>query len=185
MTLGQIVMVAVMTMTPLQMRHAGQGLRLVGLVISVHVLGMYAFSPVMGWAADRFGRRAVIGGGAALLLASTAVAGTAAAGDTRALSVGLLLLGLGWNATLVGGSTMLVDAVPAPRRAAAQGAADMVMSGTGGLGGAVSGLVVTTIGYGGLNLLGALLTLGLVAALLVTRPARGRRPARGDLGPSG
>src|SRR3712207_2639060 len=70
------VMVGVMVMTPVHMGHAGGSegttLRLIGLVISVHVAGMYLFSPLVGWLADRVGGRAVVALGAGLLLAAAA-----------------------------------------------------------------------------------------------------------------
>ena len=77
------VMVGVMVMTPV---HMGQGgavgatLRIIGLVISVHVAGMYLFSPLVGMLADRAGRRATVALGGVLLLAAAALAGTAPPG---------------------------------------------------------------------------------------------------------
>ena len=107
---GQIVMVAVMAMTPVHVRGAGYDaahtLRLVGVLLSLHVAGMYAFSPVMGWLTDRLGHRRVILGGVVLLLAACAVAGTAGHDAVR-LALGLLLLGLGWSATMIAGSALL------------------------------------------------------------------------------
>ena len=94
---GHVVMVGVMSMTPVHIRGAGHGaemtLRIVGIVISVHVAGMYAFSPVMGWLSDRWGKGRVIIVGVALLLAACLVAGTAGHDSTR-LVIGLMLLGL-------------------------------------------------------------------------------------------
>ena len=117
-------------MTPV---HIGEShghadmLRIVGIVLSLHIAGMYALSPVIGWLTDRLGRRAVILGGVALLLAACAVAGTAGH-DTARLSVGLVLLGLGWSGTMVAGSTLLSESV---RRGATepsvQGLSDLVM----------------------------------------------------------
>jgi MFS family permease len=78
---GNLVMVGVMAMTPVHIRGAGHEpahtLRIVGLVLSSHIAGMFAFAPVVGWLTDRLGRRQVIFGGIALLLLACAVAGTA------------------------------------------------------------------------------------------------------------
>lgn len=173
---GHLVMVGVMAMTPVHILGAGHGsaqtLRIVGIVISLHVAGMYAFSPVMGWLSDRYGRRQVILGGIVLLLAACAVAGTAGHDSTR-LSVGLFLLGLGWSATMVAGSALLSASIAPAMRPSAQGLSDLVMGVAGAVAGALSGPVVQAFGYPTLTLLASLMTAPL-GALAV---ARGLRPA--------
>lgn len=177
MAVGHLVMVAVMSMTPVHIRGAGyeaaHTLRIVGVVISVHIAGMYAFAPVMGWLTDRLGRRPVIAGGIALLLAACAVAGTAGHNHTQ-LAIALLVLGLGWSASMVAGSTLLTESVPAALRAASQGLSDLIMGLAGASAGALSGVVVFAWGYPTLALLAALTTLPLVVLIsrFVPPPAR-------------
>ncbi|UYQ61518.1 MFS transporter [Streptomyces peucetius] len=151
-------MVSIMSMTPVALSHHGAGIELIGLVISGHIAGMYAFSPVMGRLTDRLGRLAVIGLAAGLLCMAALLAGTAGAshGQTAA---GLFLLGLGWSAGLIAGSTLLTESVPQPTRAAVQGLSDLTMNASAGIGGAAAGLVVAQAGYGWLNVIGALLLL--------------------------
>lgn len=165
---GHTVMVSVMVMTPLHMYHGGAELRLIGLVISVHVLGMYAFSPVMGWLVDRVGGRLVVIGGAGILLVATLVSSRAPEGWSDGLVVGLFLLGLGWSATLVAGSTLLTAAVAQHDRPGVQGASDLVMGLCAGLGAGLSGVIVGGWGYPMLSLIAAALSvalgLGAVAA---------------------
>ncbi|MBM7493129.1 MFS family permease [Micromonospora luteifusca] len=165
---GHLVMVAVMAMTPVRLgeSHADADvLRLVGIVLSLHIAGMYAFSPVVGWLTDRLGRRAVILGGVGLLLAACAVAGTAGHHTPR-LSVGLVLLGLGWSGTMVAGSTLLSESVPAGVRPSVQGLSDLIM-GLAGTGAAmVSGFVMQFAGYPVLTLLAAVAAVPLVALAL-------------------
>jgi MFS family permease len=172
---GHVVMVAVMAMTPVHIRAASHApedtLRIVGIVLSLHVAGMYAFSPVMGWLADRVGRRQVILGGIALLLAACAAAGTAGHDSTR-LAIGLVLLGLGWSATMVAGSSLLSQSMSAELRPSAQGLSDLVMGIAGASAGALSGVVVQAFGYPTLALVAALTTAPLAALALVHRPAR-------------
>lgn len=145
--IGHIAMVSVMVMTPVHMGAHDTSLRIIGLVISVHVLGMYAFSPVMGALADRFGRPAVIRLGSLILLASLAVSGLAAPTDNQMLALGLFLLGLGWSATLVGGSALLSESVPVADRPTAQGASDLLMNSGAALGGAAAGVVISVTSY--------------------------------------
>ena len=167
--IGHIVMVGVMSMTPVHIRAAGHGpadtLRIVGIVISVHVAGMYAFAPLMGWLSDRFGRPRVILGGVLLLLAACLVAGTAGH-DSRQLGVGLVLLGLGWSATMVAGSTLLSQSMSAELRPSAQGLSDLLMGLAGASSGALAGVVVQWLGYPMLTLIAALATLPLAALAL-------------------
>jgi MFS family permease len=169
MALGHVVMVGVMTMTPVHIRAAGHDaahtLHIVGLVLSAHVAGMFALAPVFGWLTDRLGRRAVIAVGIGLLLTACAVAGTAGQ-EPRRLAAGLLILGLGWSATLVSGSTLLSDAIPTERRASAQGFADLVMGLAGASAGALSGVVVGTWSYPVLTLMAATATVPLILAVL-------------------
>jgi MFS family permease len=170
MAVGHLVMVGVMAMTPVHIGAAhppADTLRIVGVVLSLHIAGMFAFAPVTGWLTDRFGRRPVILGGVVLLLAACAVAGTAGHDSVR-LSVGLFLLGLGWSATLVAGSTLLSESVPAAVRPSAQGLSDMTMGLAGAAAGAISGLVMQWSGYATLSLLAAIAIVPLAA--LAARP---------------
>jgi MFS family permease len=176
MAVGHLVMVGVMAMTPVHIRGAGHGaahtLRIVGIVLSFHIAGMYAFAPLVGWLTDKLGRRPVIFAGVAVLLAACAVAGTAGH-DSARLAIGLTLLGLGWSSTMVAGSTLVSESVPLELRAAAQGLSDLVMGLAGALAGAMSGVVVNAWGYPALTLLAALATLPLIglATLSATRVA--------------
>lgn len=160
------VMVSIMVMTPVDLGHHGASLQLVGLVISGHIAGMYAFSPVMGWLADRFGRLSVIGLAVGLLCCAALLAGTAGASHAQS-AAGLFVLGLGWSAGLVSGSALLTDSVPQPARAAVQGLSDLTMNTAAGIGGAVAGLIVARAGYGWLNLIGVFLLLPMAALALL------------------
>ncbi len=139
-----------------------------GVVLSLHIAGMFAFSPAVGWLTDRIGRRPVIVAGIALLLAACALAGRAGHDVTR-LAAGMTTLGLGWSATMVAGSTLLSESVPAELRTAAQGLSDLAMGLAGASAGAISGLVVQGWGYPTLAVLAALATLPLIALLALTR----------------
>jgi MFS family permease len=158
-------------MTPVHIRGAGHDaahtLSIVGIVLSFHIAGMYAFSPVVGWLTDKLGRRPIIGAGIAILLAACAVAGTAGH-DSARLAAGLMLLGLGWSATMVAGSTLVSESVPLDLRAAAQGLSDLIMGLAAAVAGALSGVIVSTWEYPTLTLLAALATVPLV--VLVSLP---------------
>ena len=166
---GHAVMVAVMSMTPVHLRHSDASLEVIGLVISLHIAGMYALSPLVGMAADRIGRRPVIGAGCAILLLSFVVAGSADGHESTQLAVGLTLLGLGWSCTLISGSTLLTDAIPVAQRPNVQGTADVMMGMAGASAGLLAGLIVGLGSYAVLTLVAAALIVGL-GFLLATTP---------------
>ncbi|MGW5347513.1 MFS transporter [Streptomyces sp. NPDC004050] len=160
-------MVSIMVMTPVDLGHHGAGIQLVGLVISGHIAGMFAFSPVMGWLSDRLGRLSVIGLAAGLLSLAALLAGTAGPRHGQS-ALGLFLLGLGWSAGMVSGSALLTDSVPTRARAAVQGLSDLTMNTCAGVGGALAGLVMAEAGYGWLNAIGASLLLPMAVLALFT-----------------
>jgi MFS family permease len=145
---GHLAMVAVMVMTPVHMAHVDVTLTVIGLVISIHVLGMFAFSPIVGSLSDRLGRVRVIQIGLAILILSAVISGFAQADDAYTLGVGLFLLGLGWSCTLIAGSALLSESVADTFKASSQGASDLVMNLAGAGGGAVAGVIIGTLNYG-------------------------------------
>ncbi|MFC9337564.1 MFS transporter [Streptomyces sp. NPDC057020] len=155
-------MVSIMSMTPVALTHHGADIQLIGLVISGHIAGMYAFSPLMGWLSDRLGRLSVIGLAVGLIGVAALVAGTAGPSHGRT-ALGLFLLGLGWSAGLVSGSALLTDSVPQAARAAVQGLSDFIMNTAAGVGGLAAGLIVAQAGYGPLNAIAACLLLPMAA----------------------
>jgi MFS family permease len=166
MAIGNLVMIGVMAMTPVHIKGAGHDaartLGIVGLVLSFHIAGMFAFSPVFGWLTDKLGRRPVTFAGIGLLLIACALAGNAGHDPAR-LAAGLMVLGLGWSATMVAGSTLLSESVPVELRASGQGLSDLVMGLAGASAGAISGVIVDAWGYSTLTLLAALATAPLIA----------------------
>ncbi|MGY2873761.1 MFS family permease [Marmoricola sp. URHA0025 HA25] len=141
------VMISVMVMTPLHMKHGHAELRVIGFVISLHVLGMFAFAPLVGMAADRFGRVAVLATGGVVLLVSLVLCARAPAGSSPEIFVGLFLLGLGWSLATVAASTMVAELAPLGSVTNVQGAADMVMGLAAAAGSAASGVIVGELGF--------------------------------------
>ena len=146
--IGHLAMVSIMVMTPVHMSHVEVTLSVIGLVISVHVLGMYAFSPVVGALSDKLGRIRVIQIGVVILLAAAATAGLSPAMNPIQLGIGLFLLGLGWSCTLIAGSTFLSESVSVEMKPSSQGASDLVMNLMGAVGGATSGVIIGFLSFG-------------------------------------
>ncbi|MCR1991821.1 MFS transporter [Bacillus subtilis] len=166
MVLTQIVMVAIMTMTPVHMRHHGHDLGAVGLVIGFHIGAMYLPSLVTGVLVDRLGRTAMaISSGTTLLLAGVIAA--FAPGDSMVLLViALSLLGLGWNFGLISGTALIVDSTDTTTRAKTQGTVDVLIALSGAAGGALSGMIVAGSSYLALSFTGGMLSLLLIPVVV-------------------
>ncbi|MEJ8544398.1 MFS transporter [Brevibacillus borstelensis] len=162
MILTQIVMVAIMTMTPVHMKHHGHGLSEVGLVIGVHIGAMYLPSLVTGFLVDKVGRVAMSFASGAILLAAGILAAVAPADSMLLLVTALALLGLGWNFGLISGTALIVDATHPSTRAKTQGTIDVLVALAGASGGALSGMVVAHSSYAALSLSGGVLSLLLI-----------------------
>ncbi|MEU4405220.1 MFS transporter [Streptosporangium sp. NPDC023963] len=141
-------MVSVMSMTPVHLDHGGSTYTVIGIVISLHIAGMYVLSPVVGWLADRAGRTPVLVLGMGLLLAASVLAGGAGAHDVTRVTAGLVLLGLGWSCGLISGSAMLSEAVPLEHRTPVQGLSDLLMNVCGATGTVIAGVIVGSLSYG-------------------------------------
>ncbi len=178
MAVSQGAMVAVMTMTPVHMKLHGHE-ALSPYVISMHIGGMFAFSPLVGRFADRRGRIPAVRTGAAILVVSTLMASVAGAADWL-LFPALWGLGLGWNFGLIGGSALLSESVPADDRVGVQGTADLLMSLCGALAGFSSGFIRRAAGYH------VLADLAAIAAgtLLVVAYLANRRVSPVEIRPS-
>ena len=148
--LSHMVMVSVMSMTPAHLSSEGHSLSDVGLTISLHVAGMYAFSPVFGVISDKLGARPTILMGQLILLISLAVSGFGASNFTLVV-IGLFLLGLGWSAGTVAGSALLSEELATDEKPVVQGFSDSLMSLSGAFGGAIAGTILTIYGFSGLN----------------------------------
>lgn len=108
---ANLVMVAVMTMAPVQLHHLGHGLVAVGVVISAHIAAMFGPSPLSGWISDRLGPRT----------AATALRrGPHSGRHQRRLAPGvgaaMVLLGVGWNLALLSSSLLLTAGLFASER---------------------------------------------------------------------
>ncbi|WP_156042469.1 MFS transporter [Rhodococcus sp. UNC363MFTsu5.1] len=169
MVVTQIVMVAIMTMTPIHMIDHGHGLGQTGMVIAIHVAAMFLPSPLTGMLADRYGRIPVVVAAGVTLLAAGILAALAPADSVVLLSVALALLGLGWNFGLISGTAILTDSTPLATRARTQGSVDLCIALAGAGGGIVSGMVVASSSFAVLSLGGGLIALALIPVLALNR----------------
>lgn len=180
------VMVSVMAMTPLHLQQVTVGpmgamgheahvstdsFALIGLTISLHIAGMYALSPLVGSLSDRFGRRRVLAAGHGILIVAVVLAAIGAP-SPAAVTVALVLLGLGWSAATIAGSSLLAESVGQEHRVQAQGVSDTGMGLAGAAGGALAGVAMALVGFEGLALAAGVLSLAVLLAA-----AAGRRRA--------
>ncbi|WP_307311640.1 MFS transporter [Neobacillus driksii] len=172
MVLTQMVMVAIMTMTPVHMMHHGHDLGAVGLVIGFHIGAMYLPSLVTGALIDKLGRTVMaIASGITLLLAGL-IAAFAPGGSMVLMVIALSLLGLGWNIGLISGTALIVDSTKTSTRAKTQGSVDVLVALSGAAGGAMSGIIVASSSYLILSIAGGILSLLLIPVVIWSRGVR-------------
>lgn len=166
MVLTQVAMVAIMTMTPVHMRHHHHDLGAIGMVISLHIAAMYLPSPITGILVDRVGRTPMAVAAGVVLLSAGVVAAVAPGDSLWLIVLALVLLGLGWNFGLIAGTALVVDATEPDIRARTQGSIDVLVALAGATGGVLSGLVVAATSFATLSLAGGLLALALIPVLM-------------------
>jgi len=172
LALSHAVMVSVMSMTPVHLTGQGASLIIVGFTISLHIAGMYALSPLFGWASDRIGRIPTLLMGQLLFAVSIVVVALGTSSNT-AVAVGLVPLGLGWSASTVSASALISDLVTGTQRVRVQGRSDLFMNIAGAVGGASAGPVLALIGYAGLAWAAGILVVAvIVGASVVTQRVR-------------
>jgi MFS family permease len=157
MIFGQLVMVMLMGITALHMQDHQHTLTDVSLVISSHTFGMFAFSIVSGQLVDRWGRGPVILVGLSTLILACVLAPLSP--EVVPLALSLFLLGLGWNFSYVGGSSLLADQLSPGERARAQGFNDLLVGLASASGSFSSGLIFAALGYTLVGLVGLVLAL--------------------------
>lgn len=176
MGLSQAVMALVMVQTPLHLREIGEGLDVIGNVMTAHTLGMFAIAPVTGYLVARLGSRHMIAIGSGVLILSCFMAFFGADPQrTSWLLPALLLLGVGWNFCFVAGSTLLMDGLAFQERLNVQGVGDAMTRMAGGIASVVSGVVVAATSYSSLSMIGGVMSLIPLAALIAW--GRPKRPA--------
>lgn len=171
MVAGQFTMVLLMTMTPVHAMGMGIGLAGVGVIMSSHVIGMYALTPVAGWLADRVGHLLVIGLGMLVLVVASVAAALSPPGAAGTLAAALFLLGLGWSLGFVAASGLMAGGVPSADQARMQGAVDTAVFGAAATASVMSGVLISAVGFVGLCLLGAAALVGPAIVVARTAPA--------------
>lgn len=168
LVLSQIVMVAIMTMTPIHMQHHGSTLSAVGLVIGLHVASMYLPSLVTGSLVDQVGRMKMVIASAVTLTIAGLLAAFAPGDSTVLLTVALMLLGLGWNFGLISGTAIVIDSTTIQTRAKIQGTIDVGVAIGGSVGSLLSSVIVAFSSYAMLGFIGAYVSLLLLPLVFWT-----------------
>ncbi len=168
-------MVSIMSMTPVHLNHGHADLVIIGIVISVHVAGMYMLAPGIGFLADRLGKGRILVAAMLLLLAAAGFAGIGGH-NVPVVTWGLFLLGVGWSCALIAGSSMLSEGLTLELRPTAQGLSDLVMNICGASGALLAGALMGATSYRTLS--GVVAAMVVVTALIITRSIRKEPAAR-------
>lgn len=140
--------------------------------IQAHVLAMFAPSLLTGWLIERLGLCKVLVLGFLLLLAASVCGLTVATYET--IYAGLVLLGLGWNLTYVGGGALLSQRVGHAQRHRWQGVNDTVIAACATAGAGLPALLLSTWGWQGTHRVVLPFALGgaFLTVLLLNPPGR-------------
>jgi len=171
--LGYGLMNLLMTATPLAMDFCSLPYAQAAIVISWHVVGMYAPGFVTGTLIDRFGVLKMILTGIAVMAGGAAVALNG--NDLAHFLAALVLIGVGWNFMYTGGTTLLTESYAPAEKARTQGANDFFMFSIMAFSSFSSGAMVSAAGWEVMNAV-ALPILVLIAAVVIWYARhRGRR----------
>src|SRR5690606_3410009 len=159
--LGYGIMNLLMIQASLHMAGLHMHFSAVGTAIQWHVVAMFAPSFFTGSIIGRLGLRTVVSGGIALL--ATASILNLVSSDYVMLVASLVVLGLGWNFTYVGGSALLARILgDQPHAIEVQGLNDLGLSVMATAGAFLPALLLQGLGWTGTNLA----CIGLCLALL-------------------
>jgi MFS family permease len=156
---AQGTMSMMMVMTPLVMRESGLSLTMISFAVSLHVVGMFAFSVPMGRVADRLGRKRLIFAG--LLIEAVGAVLVPVSGIFLIITAGLFLVGFGWSAVNVGGTTLLADTTAPDERGRAIGVNDTFAAALAFGAPLAGGFIAAAT---------SLMTVGVVGAVMVLVP---------------
>jgi predicted MFS family arabinose efflux permease len=171
-TLGYGLMNLLMTATPLAMDFCGLVYAQAAMVISWHVVGMYAPGFVTGSLIGRYGVLNVIVAGTCVMGAGAAVA--LMGNQYGHFLAALALIGVGWNFMYTGGTTLLTESYRPAEKARTQGANDAIMFTTMAISSFASGALVSSAGWEVMNYCALPLLAVVVGAVVWYARMRGR-----------
>jgi MFS family permease len=161
---GYAVMTLTMSATPLAMLACGFDFRDSATVIQAHIVAMFLPSFFTGYLIARFSVLNIIAVGAVLQLVCAAVNLTGI--EFGHFLIANILVGLGWNFTFIGGSTLLTTTYRPAERAKAQASHDFIVYATTATAAGLSGLLHASVGWMVVNVAAMPMTAIMLAAVL-------------------
>ncbi|MBM3684472.1 MAG: MFS transporter, partial [Actinobacteria bacterium] len=174
--ISHATMVATMTLTPLHMKDGAQSSTAISMMMFLHIVGMYFFSPVVGLMTDRLGRYPMLYVASGLCIWGAVWAAVTPPEEFLGVTAGMTIVGLAWCFGIVASSGLLTESFPIEQRASIQGAGDLCMAAFGAVAGIAAGAVVAARSYRDLNLGAAGFGIALALAIVVTQVLVRRRP---------
>jgi len=165
--LGWGNMTMMMGLVPAVLGHHGHDLRGIAWAIALHSIGMFAPTIPFGWMADRQGRRITLIAGALLSGIGSLITGLSPA--YWIITLGIVLVGVGWAGTFVGMTALIGDATHPLIRGRALGMADSAGAVLSLLFPLLGGVVSSYFGFPFLGLFGLLASLPIAAMALTLR----------------
>jgi len=172
---ANFIMVAIMAIAPVQMMMHGHDLAAIGYIIAIHVAGMFGPSPISGYLCDRFGPVLVVLLGGSMYVVACAAGMLTSEQSLLAMAGHLVVVGVGWNFGVVGGSTLLGATVPDALRPHVEGIGEVTQGIAAAVAAPVAGVVAAVDGYHAVLLAGAVIAVFVLLFLRYSiRPAQNR-----------
>jgi len=149
---GYTTMSTLMTATPISMKMMhGFSLFSTGIVLQLHVIGMFLPSLITGDLINKFGHKKMIYAGIIIMFSTIA---THFVFETYyGYMIGLILLGVGWNFLFVSGTSLLVVSYNKEDKFLAQGLNDFVVFSSQSIGALSAGILLFSTSWKTLNLI--------------------------------
>ena len=178
--IGGVVMMFIMTATPLAAVASNHSINDGASIIQWHLVGMYAPSLFAGRLIALFGLPPILFLGMALSAACGLIAQFS--DSLTAFYIALLFLGVGWNFMFVGGTTLLTSSYHPSEKARVQGVAEFIQYTFTAFATLAAGPLLQLLGWKGMNnivfpliAVSAIITLRWMRADRRTKIANGER----------
>ncbi|MDH1260056.1 MFS transporter [Pseudomonas atacamensis] len=177
--IGGVVMMFIMTATPLAAVASNHSINDGASIIQWHLVGMYAPSLFAGRLIVLFGLPPILFLGMALSAACGLIAQFS--DSLTAFYIALLFLGVGWNFMFVGGTTLLTSSYHPSEKARVQGVAEFIQYTFTAFSTLAAGPILQLLGWKGMNnIVFPLIAVSAVITLRWMRADRRTKIANGE-----
>ena len=168
---AQGTMSLMMIMTPVVLSESGHAISSISVTVSIHVIGMFAFSIPLGKLADRIGRKSLIGAG--LIIEAAGAFLVPITPSYVITTIGLFLIGIGWSAVNISVTALLADTTEPEERGRAIGLNETLSGLLSVVMPFIGGFIVELAGLTTVSLFGGCVVIVAIVQMLRLREYKG------------